>query len=363
MNSILGSDWRFQRRLEFAPHLRHSPRVKPAELRGNPVNRIVLPQITAFPILRSGLSAIRLIQGSGEKKHHKCGFPQCFEGRGALSACYRNEYQIDSSGFVAIDGDTCGFLVKPTEKHFKTAVLAADSDPRLHLKPMIYRGFDENRWIICQQNCQQSGRDSTFLLMQAYVSHLRLTESFWSVYPRSLMDRRMKQQFRFYRRRNGVFYVQHNETGKQESLKTSDRREAERLWHARNEAHVQPQINREIAQAYLAACDPQSKTRTWEQVMDALLAIPRIDNCLFFLDARTGSNDEDQPSMCEFDGGRFVGFSDGQQVGEELLSIRDAFLSQMIFRLKTKLCGWRGLGRADRNEDGRRPDRSWSRSF
>ena len=92
------------------------------------------------------------------------------------------------------------------------------------------------------------------------------------------MDQRMKQQFRLYRRRNGVFYLQHNETGKQESLKTNDRREAERLWHARNEAHVQPQINREIAQAYLAACDPHSKTRTWEHVMDALANTKKGEN-------------------------------------------------------------------------------------
>jgi hypothetical protein len=92
------------------------------------------------------------------------------------------------------------------------------------------------------------------------------------------MDRRMKQQFRLYRRRNGVFYLQHNETGKQESLKTSDRREAERLSHARNEAHIQPQINRQIAQAYLAACDPKSKTRTWEHVMDALTDTKKGEN-------------------------------------------------------------------------------------
>ena len=81
----------------------------------------------------------------------------------------------------------------------------------------------------------------------------------------------MKQQFRLYRRRNGIFYLQHTHTGKQESLKTSNRGAAERLWHARNEAQLQPQINREIAHAYLTACDPESKTRTWSHVMTALV--------------------------------------------------------------------------------------------
>src|SRR5688572_2036106 len=86
------------------------------------------------------------------------------------------------------------------------------------------------------------------------------------------MDQSMQKKFRLYRRKNGVFYLHNNQTGKQESLKTSDRIQAERLWHARNEAHVQPQINRGIAQAYLAVCDPQAKARTWQQVMNALVS-------------------------------------------------------------------------------------------
>src|SRR5215510_6326145 len=92
------------------------------------------------------------------------------------------------------------------------------------------------------------------------------------------MDRPMQKTFRLYRRKNGIFYLHHNQTGKQESLKTSDKLQAERLWHARNEAHVQPQINREIAQAYLATCDPESKRRTWESVMEALLCTKRGEN-------------------------------------------------------------------------------------
>ena len=67
----------------------------------------------------------------------------------------------------------------------------------------------------------------------------------------------MKQRFRVYRRkRGGRFYVHDNVTGRQESLKTTDRTEALRVLHAKNEADKQPAINLQIARAYLAAGDP-----------------------------------------------------------------------------------------------------------
>jgi len=71
----------------------------------------------------------------------------------------------------------------------------------------------------------------------------------------------MKQRFRLYRRkRGGRFYVHDSLTGKQDSLGTSDRAEAWRLLHARNEAEQQPAVNLQIARAYLAASDPQVAT-------------------------------------------------------------------------------------------------------
>jgi integrase len=80
----------------------------------------------------------------------------------------------------------------------------------------------------------------------------------------------MKLKFRLYRRAcSGRFYVQDNETGKQESLGTSDRAEAHRLLHVRNEAAHQPAMNLQSARAYLAAGDPAMATRTWQTVMDA----------------------------------------------------------------------------------------------
>lgn len=61
---------------------------------------------------------------------------------------------------------------------------------------------------------------------------------------------------------NGRFYIQDNTTGKQESLGTSDRTEAERLFHARNEAEYQPAFNAQMARAYLVAGDAQISQRT-----------------------------------------------------------------------------------------------------
>ena len=54
----------------------------------------------------------------------------------------------------------------------------------------------------------------------------------------------MKQKYRLYRRhQSGNYYIQDNVTGKQESLGTSDKVEAHRLWHTRNEAASQPAMN------------------------------------------------------------------------------------------------------------------------
>jgi len=51
---------------------------------------------------------------------------------------------------------------------------------------------------------------------------------------------------------------------KQESLGTEDRAEATSLLNARNEAARQPQLNLQIAEAYLAGTDSGVSTRTWQ---------------------------------------------------------------------------------------------------
>lgn len=77
----------------------------------------------------------------------------------------------------------------------------------------------------------------------------------------------MHVKYRLYRRRNGKYYWQDNESAKQGTLRTSDRREAETLLNAMNEAQRQPILNLSLARTYLAAHDPQMITRTWQHVM------------------------------------------------------------------------------------------------
>ena len=81
------------------------------------------------------------------------------------------------------------------------------------------------------------------------------------------MEKNVQLKYRIYRRRNGVFYWQDNGSRKQGSLRTSDRREADRLLNAMNESHRQPTINLNLARAYLAAHDPKMAERTWQAVM------------------------------------------------------------------------------------------------
>src|ERR1700746_1357720 len=82
----------------------------------------------------------------------------------------------------------------------------------------------------------------------------------------------MKQRFILYRRKlGGTFYIEDTETRKQESLGTKDRSEAKSLLNARNESVRQPQLNLQIAKAYLAGTDSGVATRTWQAALDALV--------------------------------------------------------------------------------------------
>ena len=78
----------------------------------------------------------------------------------------------------------------------------------------------------------------------------------------------MKQQYRLFRRENGIYYSLDTLTKKRENLETFELDEARRLANVKNEAIRQPAINLQIAKAYLAATDPQIATRTWQFVMD-----------------------------------------------------------------------------------------------
>src|SRR6266446_3492672 len=84
------------------------------------------------------------------------------------------------------------------------------------------------------------------------------------------MEKNVQLKYRLYRRRNGVFYWQENTSKKQGTLRTTDRREAERVLNAMNESHREPTLNLNLARAYLAAHDPKMAQRTWQAVMDEM---------------------------------------------------------------------------------------------
>jgi hypothetical protein len=91
----------------------------------------------------------------------------------------------------------------------------------------------------------------------------------------------MKSRFILYRRKHGgMFYVEDTRTKKQESLGTKIRAEAIILLNARNESARQPQLNLQIAKAYLAGTDSGVSTRTWQDAFNAII------------DHKTGSTQE-----------------------------------------------------------------------
>jgi len=85
-------------------------------------------------------------------------------------------------------------------------------------------------------------------------------------------------RYRLFRRSSGRYFIQDNRTGKQESLKTSNKEEAERLFLHRNEAHRTTGANRAIAAGYLSIADPEIKTRNWAHVMKYFCEQPCKDS-------------------------------------------------------------------------------------
>jgi integrase len=84
------------------------------------------------------------------------------------------------------------------------------------------------------------------------------------------MEKNVQLKYRLFRRSNGVFYWQENNSSKQGTLRTTGRREADRLLNAMNESHREPTLNLNLARAYLAAHDPRMAKRTWQAVMDEM---------------------------------------------------------------------------------------------
>lgn len=71
--------------------------------------------------------------------------------------------------------------------------------------------------------------------------------------------------------RGGMYYCLDTHTGARPSLKTKNRKEAERLVQHQNEALKNSVINRKIGMAYLTAADPKYATRTWDEVMQDII--------------------------------------------------------------------------------------------
>jgi len=82
----------------------------------------------------------------------------------------------------------------------------------------------------------------------------------------------MALRYRKFKRSWGTYYAFDTVTGNSESLKTRVRAEAERKVQAMNEAESQPQLNVQLARVYLNAADPKLGTRTWQEVMEHIVA-------------------------------------------------------------------------------------------
>jgi integrase len=81
----------------------------------------------------------------------------------------------------------------------------------------------------------------------------------------------MKNRYFLYKRPGSdIWYCEDMETGKQASLRTTNKAEAERLVSARNAAVQTPELNRQLSQIYASADDPEAPKRTWRVAMDEI---------------------------------------------------------------------------------------------
>ena len=83
----------------------------------------------------------------------------------------------------------------------------------------------------------------------------------------------MKKRYCLIRRkdRQGTFYFHDLVTGKRESLGTKTLEDAEQIINAKNEALRQPHINLQIAKAFLFGADDKIKTRSWDNIFEAII--------------------------------------------------------------------------------------------
>ena len=82
----------------------------------------------------------------------------------------------------------------------------------------------------------------------------------------------MTQRYRKFKRAWGMWYAFDNVTGNSVSLKTRVQAEAVQKVNAMNETERQPGISLGLARVYLNATDPKLATRTWQEVMENIVA-------------------------------------------------------------------------------------------
>lgn len=83
----------------------------------------------------------------------------------------------------------------------------------------------------------------------------------------------MKNRYRRFKRSWGTYYAFDTLTGNSQSLKTRDRKVADRLIEAKNEAEREVGLRKKIGLIYLTAADPQAAKRTWQSVMDRAIQL------------------------------------------------------------------------------------------
>ena len=82
----------------------------------------------------------------------------------------------------------------------------------------------------------------------------------------------MTQRYRKFKRSWGMWYAFDTVTGNSVSLKTRQKTEAVQKVNAMNETERQPCISLGLARVYLNATDPKLATRTWQEVMEDIVA-------------------------------------------------------------------------------------------
>ena len=89
----------------------------------------------------------------------------------------------------------------------------------------------------------------------------------------------MKNRYRMYIRDKSkggkIWWCENTETGKRESLETTDKNKARELLSVKNQPFQQVEHNLQMARTHLLIGDPKALNRTWQNVMEAIISKKR----------------------------------------------------------------------------------------